>query len=211
MPTILDKQFFTPIYEHTPRWEEVFLIQSEIDAKWPEMLATDTFENPLGWEDGVMTNIKKRRNSIKDYELKNLGAYIEKHVRNYIKVSEAWEYKDIFLSDSWANYTINGAKARWHQHHDSVVSGVYYYKTTGNDGNIMFKTPNPYINLESFPIGEQVHKYVTYTPSIGKIIIFPGWLEHEVEPNNSSEPRISFSFNYLYDNDKDFLYKGPGK
>jgi uncharacterized protein (TIGR02466 family) len=32
-------------------------------------------------------------------------------------------------------------------------------------------------------------------PEAGKLIIFPAWLEHYVEPNTSTEERISIAFN----------------
>ena len=200
MSTIIDQLFSIPVYHHTPKYEEIFLVQEEIKNNWKEMISTDKFENPEGWDDGVQTNIKQRFNSIEYYNLKNLGAYIDKHVRNYVRSIQASEHKKIFLSHSWANITQNGSYQDSHQHQDSVVSGVYYYQTTGDDGDIVFETPNPYLALELFPLGGLVHKYVAYKPAVGKIIIFPGWLRHKVERNTSSKQRISFSFNYLYDN-----------
>ena len=32
-------------------------------------------------------------------------------------------------------------------------------------------------------------------PEEGRMYIFPGWLEHGVEPNQSTEDRVSISFN----------------
>ena len=32
-------------------------------------------------------------------------------------------------------------------------------------------------------------------PEAGMLWLFPSWLEHEVTPNNSTETRISISFN----------------
>ena len=36
-------------------------------------------------------------------------------------------------------------------------------------------------------------------PVVGRIIMFPAWLWHSVEPNKSNELRISVSFNFLQD------------
>jgi len=36
---------------------------------------------------------------------------------------------------------------------------------------------------------------VEYKPQQGDLLIFPTWLEHEVETNFSDEPRISLAFN----------------
>jgi uncharacterized protein (TIGR02466 family) len=38
---------------------------------------------------------------------------------------------------------------------------------------------------------------VRVNPVVGRIIIFPAWLWHCVEPNESNDIRISVSFNFL--------------
>ena len=40
-------------------------------------------------------------------------------------------------------------------------------------------------------------KEVHVDPLEGRIIIFPAWLWHGVEPNESNDIRISVSFNFL--------------
>lgn len=200
MSTIIDQVFSLPIYHHTPKRDEIFLVQHEIKTNLEKIFNTDIFENPDGWNDGVKTNIKQRYNSIDFYNLSNLKQYIDKHVQQYIKSTKASDHKKIFLSHSWFNVTENNDYQDFHQHQDSVISGVYYYQTTGNDGDIVFRTPNPFVTLELFPLGDHFHKYVAYKPAVGKIVIFPGWLDHKVEKNTEDTKRISIAFNYLYDN-----------
>ena len=36
----------------------------------------------------------------------------------------------------------------------------------------------------------------TYTPEVGKLLIFPGWLKHSVQGSRSQGERVSMSFNY---------------
>ena len=38
---------------------------------------------------------------------------------------------------------------------------------------------------------------VHFEPVAGRLIMFPAWLNHMVETNQSDEPRISISFNFL--------------
>jgi len=68
--------FPTMIYEHQGSMQEIFLVQDEIKKKLPVIEQTDVFNNPVGWEDGVQTNIKSRNNTIKDFELNHLKKYI---------------------------------------------------------------------------------------------------------------------------------------
>jgi uncharacterized protein (TIGR02466 family) len=36
---------------------------------------------------------------------------------------------------------------------------------------------------------------VTYKPTAGRMLLFPSWLDHGVEPNLSDEERVCLSFN----------------
>ena len=43
----------------------------------------------------------------------------------------------------------------------------------------------------------ELWREVHYTPRAGIIVMFPAWLWHEVQPNESNDTRISVSFNFL--------------
>jgi uncharacterized protein (TIGR02466 family) len=202
MTTTLNYLFFTPVYEHQGSVNETFLVQDEIKRKLPEILANDKFENPESWNDGVVTNIKDRFHTIEHYGLTNLYNYIDKHVQHYIDLTGARKHKKMFMAHSWINFTDRGQGQASHQHEDSVISGVYYYQTTGHDGDIVLENPNPFVMLELFPFGDKVANISQHSPSVGKLILFPGWLRHRVNNNQSDDTRISISFNYLYDNSK---------
>jgi uncharacterized protein (TIGR02466 family) len=194
--------FSTPIYEYQGTIEETFLVQHELKSKLPHILKIDLFENPAGWNDGVKTNIKARHNTIHDFQLVNLSKYIENHVRNYVQQIGAWEPMPNRLGHSWINIIDTNTWQDWHQHQDATISGTYYYQTSSTDGDISFRTPNQFVELELFPLGSAVNKFYNIQPKVGKIVLFPGWLEHSVGRNPTSDTRISISFNYLRDNFK---------
>lgn len=196
---IVSAIFPTFIYEHQGTHLETFLIQKEIKEKLPIIEQTDKFENPIGWNDGVQTNIKQRHNTIKDFELNNLKKYIDLHVAKYIELTKAHNPVPVFLRHSWINKTYKDQGQEFHQHQDSLISGTYYYQTNGNDGNLGFMNPVPWMQQELFPFGGIAEKYHNIKPSIGKLVLFPGWLLHSVDKNSYEEPRISISFNYHRD------------
>jgi uncharacterized protein (TIGR02466 family) len=191
--------FPTMIYEHQGTSQEIFLIQDEIKKKLPLIEATDEFSNPPGWNDGVQTNIKARHNTIRDFELDHLKAYIEKHIKIYIDKTQAWHPVPVSLRHSWVNKTSNGEKQDWHQHQDALISGTYYYQTTGNDGEFGIMNPVPWMQQEVFPFGNIVEKFAEIKPAVGKIILFPGWLQHCVNENKTSSTRITISWNFHRD------------
>ena len=46
-------------------------------------------------------------------------------------------------------------------------------------------------------VPERLFRETHYEPIAGRCIMFPAWLMHCVDPNNSNDIRISVSFNFL--------------
>jgi uncharacterized protein (TIGR02466 family) len=191
--------FPTLIYEHQGTRQETFLIQEEIKKTLPIIEQQDNFENPPGWNDGVQTNIKSRHNTLDDFNMTHLKRYIELHVKKYIDATQAWHPVPIALRHSWFNKTGKGQGQDWHQHQDALISGTYYYQSTGKDGNFIVMSPVPWMQQEMFPFGNLSHKHAEITPSAGKLLLFPGWMLHSVEKNKTDDTRISISFNFQRD------------
>lgn len=103
------------------------------------------------------------------------------------------------LGNYWLNINPPGAFNKSHIHTGSFLSGVYYAKTNDKTGKIQFEndTLKSYIYGEYKSIGDSpiTHTDCKYIPKPGMLIIFPSWLPHSVEVNNSCEERISLSFN----------------
>jgi uncharacterized protein (TIGR02466 family) len=187
--------FPTPIYLHKGNFNETFLIQKEIEKAWLN-IKNDKFEKPYSWEQDVKTNINYRWNSIKDFELKNLFYYIDNHVKKYWQSVMPTEGKEIFMAHSWFNITTSGGGQEWHAHTDSIISGTYYYKTTGKEGRIGFKNPVPFTKNGLFPAGGRTPEKQYVEVNEGMLILFPGWLDHQVEVNTTNNDRITIAFNY---------------
>jgi len=101
----------------------------------------------------------------------------------------------------WANVNRPGSYNKSHQHNDSFLSGVYYLKVPENSGSIYFEDPRnlwcllqaSYTENNSFSRME-----VEYEPKEGMVILFPSYLSHRVDINNSNKDRISISFNVSF-------------
>ena len=107
------------------------------------------------------------------------------------------------LRDLWFNINYNKDYNVSHNHfgNNNKFSGVYYVKAPKNCGHIVLEHPANLVELswaEKVPKGQH-NEYTgsiwTYNPLPGKLLIFPSWLDHRVEPNLSKSPRVSFSFN----------------
>jgi uncharacterized protein (TIGR02466 family) len=115
---------------------------------------------------------------------------------------EEWLDRDPKIGNMWANINYPGGYNRAHVHPNCLFSGVYYIKTPPNCGKIIFNDPRPGIQLR-MPIRKSgqppkhLWREVHVDPMPGRIIMFPAWLWHNVEPNKSNDIRISVSFNFI--------------
>ena len=110
------------------------------------------------------------------------------------------------LGNMWANINYPGAYNKQHMHPNSMWSGVYYVQVPKNSGSLFVEDPRPGPNhlmprrLEALP--RQLWRIVRYPPIEGQILMFPAWVSHGVEINESKEKgekgwRISVSFNFI--------------
>lgn len=88
-----------------------------------------------------------------------------------------------------------------HMHPGRFWTFVYYVKADPGCGNLDLFSPIK--NLLGYAIPNQVYSSLTpfnalqwsITPEPGKLVMFPGWVEHQAHTNNSSSDRISIAIN----------------
>jgi uncharacterized protein (TIGR02466 family) len=99
------------------------------------------------------------------------------------------------IETSWLSLTKPGQYAHVHDHGTSHVSGVYWFKTNGQDGDLVFR--NALKALKCNPIGSSYAHENAFAPEQGRLSLWPGYLDHSVNENTTNEDRISLSFNIL--------------
>ena len=107
-----------------------------------------------------------------------------------------------FLGNMWANINPPGGMNRAHQHPNSLWSGVYYIKAPKNSGHLKIDDPRASAAMsrprqKSNNLPPRLYRETHYEPIAGRCIMFPSWLMHCVDPNESNDIRISVSFNFL--------------
>ena len=107
-----------------------------------------------------------------------------------------------FLGGMWANVNPPGGMNRAHIHPNSLWSGVYYVKAPENCGLLRIDDPRTSAAmsrpiLKDGDVPTRVHREACYKPVAGRLIMFPSWVTHCVDPNESDDLRISVSFNFL--------------
>ena len=107
-----------------------------------------------------------------------------------------------FLGNMWANINPPGGSNRAHQHPNSLWSGVYWIKTPKNCGHLKIDDPRSAAAMvrpkqKEGQLPSRLYRETHYEPIAGRLIMFPSWLMHCVDPNESNDIRISVSFNFM--------------
>ena len=106
------------------------------------------------------------------------------------------------LGNMWANINPPGGYNQSHLHPNSLFSGVYYVKAPPNSGRLSLMDPRPGVqqcmpSRKKVKLPRELWREIYYDPIPGRMIIFPSWMWHKVEPNKSNDIRISVSFNFI--------------
>ena len=110
------------------------------------------------------------------------------------------------LGNMWTNINYPGSYNKQHMHPNSQWSGVYYVKVPNNSGSLFVEDPRPGPNIilprRMKGIPRALWRVVIYPAIEGQIMMFPAWLPHGVEINQSKEKgekgwRVSVSFNFI--------------
>ena len=115
---------------------------------------------------------------------------------------EEWLDREPVLCNMWANINPKEGLNQPHIHPNSLFSGVYYIKSNPQAGRLKIYDPRPGAQI-IMPIRRegQPPKHLwrdsNLDPFPGRILMFPAWLWHSVEPNKSNDIRISVSFNFI--------------
>ena len=102
------------------------------------------------------------------------------------------------INNMWAIINTGGSANLRHQHGNSTISGAYYVRAPRDSGDIVFYDPRP-APVYSHP--NVIHPNILnaqvngITPKEGALVLFPSYLDHSVNENQSKEERIVISFN----------------
>jgi len=147
---------------------------------------------------GAQSSYMKSDKHILDHEdLKDLKADLQKAVDIYCdKVGLG---NNVKISMSWFNVLEKGQSVNLHRHEVSVLSAAYYVKADKDSAGLNFKSPiDPYRMHEYFVKNTEYNvKNVEVACEQGTLYLFPSWLEHYTNPNQTDK-RITISFNTMY-------------
>ena len=118
--------------------------------------------------------------------------------------------RDVEITACWATVNAPGRGHAAHAHPNSYFSGVYYAQTQAGADTINFHDPRSQMGVIRPPVTELIAANADQAlvrVSDGTLLFFPSWLQHSVDTKYSEKNRISVSFNLIFSEYTEQLYK----
>lgn len=123
------------------------------------------------------------------------------HFQNWLggKIAEIRKEYDFVIgysevTQSWCNRHGRGGNTLEHTHSFGTFVASCYLNCPPNSGNIEFKDPLEY-HKHSWPVIPELSFYKEVPVATNDVMIFPGWLKHRVQPNQTDSERLVMTFN----------------
>ena len=134
-------------------------------------------------------------------EFKNIKKFLDKTCKDYLeRVICPKNNIELYITQSWLNYTETNQYHHKHAHPNSVISGVLYFDSDKENDKIMFSDPITYKQIKP-----DIDKYNVWNSDTwwfavetGMLIMFPSSTTHQVETKKGNNTRISLAFNTFY-------------
>ncbi len=136
-------------------------------------------------------------------EFKNIKKFLDKHCKDYLDTVICPKNNiELYITQSWLNYTEANQYHHKHEHPNSVVSGVLYFDSDLKNDKILFSHSrgyqqiSPETNTEKFNLWNSGTWF--FPVETGNLFMFPSSTTHQVETKKGNNTRISLAFNTFY-------------
>jgi uncharacterized protein (TIGR02466 family) len=194
----MEFKVFERLWWATPVWEcPVTNIDNNTIAEYCNKVRSEypgvTISNKGGWHSGelifpIPEDLERLFN--------DLTVFVNDVTSRYTGTS------NLVLGNWWININGNHDYNTPHDHQNSILSGVYYVSVPEKDmGDLILHRGDS----AEFFLTSKVTREQTMSNSLSvkcsvdesKFYLFPSWVKHSVERNESNSERISIAFNFV--------------
>jgi len=136
-------------------------------------------------------------------ELKNIKKFLDQCCKDYLeRIICPKNDIELYITQSWLNYTEENQYHHQHSHPNSIISGVLYFDSDKNNDMIKFFSQRNYqqiftdVEENKFNIWNSTSWW--FPVETGELIMFPSSTTHQVDTKKGSNTRVSLAFNTFY-------------
>ena len=183
----------------TPVWTTIVPNYKEINEKMYNYIQTLQSNDPKGKIRSNLIGWHSQNFNLQDPEPQSFIHGISS-ILNESLTDMGWDLKKnkLKITEMWTIINPTNASNARHIHSNNFISAAYYVKASKECGDICFYDPRSAKVIRT-PITNAINKLnidvVNITPKEGLLVLFPSYLHHSVEINQSSDDRIVISFN----------------
>ena len=188
---IINNLFSTPIY--TTKIDRGFTKQ-ELQFVNEQKKHCKNNQGNINTKDNYILNRK---------EFKNINKFLDKHCKDYLDTIICPKNNiELYITQSWLNYTEANQYHHKHAHPNSVVSGVLYFDSDIKNDKILFSSNKGYQQISPEIDDTKFNLWNSETwffpVETGDLFMFPSSTTHQVETKQGDNTRISLAFNTFY-------------
>ena len=134
-------------------------------------------------------------------EFKNIKKFLDQCCKDYLnRIICPKNNIELYITQSWLNYTEENQYHHKHEHPNSVVAGVLYFNCDKENDKIKFINPSGYQQIKPKIKDFNVWNSETWWFAVetGQLAMFPSSTTHQVETKKGNNTRVSLSFNTFY-------------
>ena len=186
---IIHSLFSTPIYY--TKMNRVFTKQ-ELNFVNEQKKHCSKNEGNINTKDNYILNRK---------QFKNLHKMLSIECNKYLEKIICPKNKDLelYITQSWLNYTESNQYHHRHEHPNSYVSGVLYINSDIKTDSIKFFHNNIYLpispNIDKKKYNHFNSRSWWFSVDTGTLVMFPSSTTHQVDVKKGKNTRISLAFN----------------
>ena len=134
-------------------------------------------------------------------EFKNVKKFLDTACKDYLeKIISPKNNIELYVTQSWLNYTEENQYHHTHAHPNSVVSGVLYFDCDKENDKIKFSNPVDYQQIKPEIKNFNIWNSETWWFALetGQLVMFPSSTTHQVDTKKGTNTRVSLAFNTFY-------------
>ena len=183
----------------TPVWTSIVPNFKQINEKMLNYIKSLQSSNPIGKNKSNLNGWHSENFNLEDEEPKFFANSISSIINeSFNDMSWDLQKNKSKITAMWSIINPKNASNLRHIHPNNSISSAYYVKASENSGDIVFYDPRS-ANTIKAPVVSNSNKLnsntFTVQPKEGLLVLFPSYLHHSVNRNDSEEERIVISFN----------------
>jgi hypothetical protein len=161
----------------------------------PELLDKLLSSIPLGF---AVTQLSAETNILDRADMTDARKLCEFHIAEYARTVMGCS-NEFYITNSWLAHSKHGDIHPAHVHKNTIIAGCLYLQAEDNQP---IKFHSKAFQEQAYPFDYTITEYNIFNnpnPRIdvhtGTLLLWPGWLNHSVDPHLGEKPRLVLGFN----------------